>query len=359
MRYARTPILVVDDEEGIRDLLKDNLEEQGYICHTAPSGDVALQVLATETVDLALVDIMMPGMTGLSFFEHAKERYPDVAIIFVTAMNDLNIAVQHLKHGLYDYMVKPITRKRLQEAVVEALDKRMAMRADRQHWGVKGEQDTARPLSGPERETPHLAQSVFNGDKVLVTYPSLNEIERSQAHRAGSIEGTVSIMFTDLEGSTELINLLGDEEFQNLLRTHNSIIRQQVSKHGGLEVKSMGDGFMIVFASARKAVACGVDILRSLQEFNQQSPEHQLKVRVGVNVGETIKEEGDFFGRSVVLAARIISQASGMQILVSDLFCKMTSSTPDIKYIDHAWKHLKGFAEQEHLYEVDWRASSR
>ena len=117
MRFNGAPILVVDDEPGIRDLLKDNLEEQGYVCHTAPDGDAALNVLAEQTVQLALVDIMMPGMTGLSLFERVRERYPDLAVIFVTAWDDLNIAVQNLKNGAYDYVVKPVTRKRLQQAV--------------------------------------------------------------------------------------------------------------------------------------------------------------------------------------------------------------------------------------------------
>ena len=96
----------------------------------------------------------------------------------------------------------------------------------------------------------------------------------------------------------------------------------------------MGDGFMIVFSSARKAVACAVDVQHSLDEFNEQHADRPLKVRIGINVGETIKEDEDFFGSAVVLAARIMAQASGTQILVSDLFRKLAGSTSNFQYVE-------------------------
>ena len=185
----------------------------------------------------------------------------------------------------------------------------------------------------------------------------LTDAERAQAQLA-AIEGTVSIMFTDLEDSTKLLTSLGDEANQTLLRSHNSIIRQHVANNGGLEVKAMGDGFMVVFSSARKAVTCAAEIQRSLDEFNLENAD-QLKVRIGINVGETIKEDEDFFGTAVVLAARIMALASGEQILVSDLFRKLAGSASSFEYVEYGWKQLKGFAEEEHLYEVAWRASTR
>ena len=137
---ARTHVLVVDDEEGIRDMFKDHLEERGYICHTAPSGHAALEVLGTEPVELALVDIIMPGMTGITLFEHMKDRYPDVAVIFVTAVDDLNIAVAYLRDGAYDYMVKPVGRNQFHQRVEGALAKCKAMTEGRQHRRLLEEQ---------------------------------------------------------------------------------------------------------------------------------------------------------------------------------------------------------------------------
>ena len=119
-------ILIVDDEEEIRRLFHESLEDSGHACISSPGGSSALEVLATEQIDLVVVDITMPGMSGLTLFEHIKESYPDVAVIFVTAMDDISLAVQSLKDGAYGYLAKPVTLKRLNQEVNEALEKRSA-----------------------------------------------------------------------------------------------------------------------------------------------------------------------------------------------------------------------------------------
>jgi len=103
----------------------------------------------------------------------------------------------------------------------------------------------------------------------------------------------------------------GDEENQTLLASHSKIICQQLDIYGGLEVKTTGDGFMIAFYSARKAVSCAVEVQKDLQEFNRQNPDRQLKVRIGLNLGEVIKEEEDYFGSAVVMTARIMDESTG------------------------------------------------
>lgn len=115
------------------DCSRKSWRSRGYLCHAAPSGEAALAVLSNEPVDLALVDIMMPGMTGLTLFQHMKERYPDVAVVFSTAVNDVTIVVDHLKYGAYDFMVKPVSWKRLLQVVSEALDRRHALLQDKQN----------------------------------------------------------------------------------------------------------------------------------------------------------------------------------------------------------------------------------
>jgi DNA-binding NtrC family response regulator len=127
----RTSVLVVDDEEDVRSLFKELLEEWGYLCHTAPDGVAALEKLACHPIDLALVDIIMPGMGGLRFSQEAKERFPKLGIIFITALEDLTLAVRQLKTGALDYLVKPISPKRLRAAVEDALQELMAMNTAR------------------------------------------------------------------------------------------------------------------------------------------------------------------------------------------------------------------------------------
>ncbi len=131
-------------------------------------------------------------------------------------------------------------------------------------------------------------------------------------------EGTVTVLFTDVEGSTDLTTRRGDEAAQAILRTQRGLVRQQVEQHSGHEVKSLGDGFMVAFASARRAVACAVGIQRALEQHNRQHPDQQVQVRIGLNTGEAIQEEADLFGEAVNAAARIAAKAKGGQVLLSE-----------------------------------------
>ena len=132
MSDSSTHILVVDDEVGIRELLRETLEQYGYKCHTSGDGPAALETLSGQPIDLALVDMMMPGMTGLTLFRQLRDRYPSTAVIFLTAVDDLSRAGENLKDGAYDYLVKPVTRKRLRRAVEEALARRLVELKERE-----------------------------------------------------------------------------------------------------------------------------------------------------------------------------------------------------------------------------------
>ena len=133
MPSPRSTILVVDDQPGVRDLLRIRLEEEGYVCHVAPGGAEALEVLANHAVDLALLDLMMPKMTGLTLFRHMQQNHPDVGVVFVTAVDDLDLAVENIKNGAYDYVVKPFNRARLSATVKGALEHRGVRLADREY----------------------------------------------------------------------------------------------------------------------------------------------------------------------------------------------------------------------------------
>ena len=146
MRQTETHVLIVDDEPEIRELFKETLEASGHACHMSANGDSALSVLATQPVDLALVDITMPGMSGFTLFEHIKERWPNTAVIFVTAMDNVAVGVDNLKQGAYDYLVKPVSQDRLDKAVEEVLTRRDASLHDR--WQID---QRARELSALNR----------------------------------------------------------------------------------------------------------------------------------------------------------------------------------------------------------------
>jgi len=169
-------------------------------------------------------------------------------------------------------------------------------------------------------------------------------------------EGTVTILFTDVVGSTELTTSRGDEAAQEIMRAQRDLTRQQVEEHSGHEIKGLGDGFMVAFTTARQAAACAVGIQRALDEHNRhQSLDEQVEVRIGLNTGEVIHEEEDLFGEAVNAAARIAAKAKGGQILVSDMVKGLLGRAKDVDLVDRGRFRLKGFPERWRLFEVVWQ----
>jgi len=164
---------------------------------------------------------------------------------------------------------------------------------------------------------------------------------------------TVAIMFTDLEAFTALTERLGDDRAQEVLRTHRALVRTQLRNHGGVEVKTQGDGFMVAFTSARAALACAVGIQRAATDPPCPSGGERVRVRIGVHVGEAIREAGDFFGRTVVVAARIGAAAGGGEILVSE---ETRDATRDRGFaFDHGHECvLKGISAVQRVFAVRW-----
>jgi DNA-binding response OmpR family regulator len=149
-------VLVVDDEDGIREMFKDAVEEIGLRCVTAASGEAALHLLAERPADVAVLDVVMPGMSGLTLFERIRELHPAAYVIFVTALDDIDLAVQRVRGGAHGYLVKPVSLRRLQEEVAHALRERTAAMATEQ--GSRAEQEglekSIRDMSDQARSLP-------------------------------------------------------------------------------------------------------------------------------------------------------------------------------------------------------------
>ena len=169
-------------------------------------------------------------------------------------------------------------------------------------------------------------------------------------------EGTVTVLFTDVEGSTDLITSLGDQSAHARLQTQAELVRRQAKEHGGREVRSMGDGFMIAFASARAAVACAVSIQQHLDADNRShAAEEKVGIRIGLHTGEVIRGDGDLSGHAVNSAARIMAKAGAGQILISDTVKGVLGHSRDTELVDRGRFRMKDFPQRWRLYEVLWR----
>jgi class 3 adenylate cyclase len=124
----------------------------------------------------------------------------------------------------------------------------------------------------------------------------------------------VTLVFTDIEGSADLFQRLGDERAHAIVRNHDRLLNEAIRRHGGTEVKHQGDGVMAAFSSARRALRCAVEIQQALTEQNRAHPETPLHVRIGIHTSEVIAEDDDYFGAGVVLAARIARAAGGGEV---------------------------------------------
>lgn len=166
---------------------------------------------------------------------------------------------------------------------------------------------------------------------------------------------TLTFMFTDVVGSADITERLGDERWLDVLRAHNAIVRAELAAHGFSWSKSIGDGFLAAFPTATEAVKCAVSIQRDFAEYNDEHPEEPLLMRVGLHTGSAIKEADDFYGRAVNLAARITGQAQGGGILVSERLKEITEDIGQFTFGEGRSVQPRGISEPVRVYEVLWR----
>ena len=204
------------------------------------------------------------------------------------------------------------------------------------------------------RRGVHVTPAVKNSVEELVRTLAPPRADGSDVQ---GFDATVTIMFTDIVDSTRLTESLGDRRAKEIVCAHDYIVRGQTRAHGGSEVKTMGDGFLLTFPSARRGVACAVAVQRELAVSGTEQSQARPPVRIGLSVGEPIRDDQDIFGRSVNLAARICARAEGGQILVSDVVRSLLAGSGEFRLGEVGPMDLKGVSEAQHVYEVDWRRS--
>ncbi len=170
-----------------------------------------------------------------------------------------------------------------------------------------------------------------------------------------TIQGTFTILFTDLEGSTDLRVRVGDTVANEVIRLHDDLVRSRLEIAGAVETKSLGDGFMALFTSANQAIGTAVAIQRAIAEHNRANPDQALSVRMGLNAGDVTQSAGDAHGTAVHAASRVADKAQGGQILVSQVVQDLVGTLADTRIVDRGLFWLKGFPDRWRLFEVLWR----
>jgi class 3 adenylate cyclase/tetratricopeptide (TPR) repeat protein len=164
---------------------------------------------------------------------------------------------------------------------------------------------------------------------------------------------TVTTVFTDLVGSTELSSRLGPDATEALRQAHFGLLRAAIQSAGGTEVKSLGDGLMVVFTSLSRALACAVAMQQAIDRHNRRG-EEPLSIRVGISTGEATEDDGDYYGDCVVEAARLCALADGGQILATEVVKLMAGRHATQEFVSVGDLELKGMPEPVPCVEVVW-----
>ncbi|MDP3967508.1 MAG: adenylate/guanylate cyclase domain-containing protein [Nocardioides sp.] len=181
--------------------------------------------------------------------------------------------------------------------------------------------------------------------------------DRAEIAKVAAPDGTVTVLFSDVESSTAMNEELGDTAWVRLLEAHDALVRAQVDRHHGHVVKSQGDGFMVVFGDPADAVSAAIGVQRALGSARgRRLRRHPIRVRLGMHTGPTISRDGDYFGRSVAFAARVAARADGGQVLVSDAVRDALPDEHGYVLEDLGEVGLKGLQGEHRLWAVDWSA---
>ena len=330
--------MIVDDHEVVRLGLKLALEPEEDLELVGDFGDarVALEAAETSRPDVVLMDVRMPGMDGIEACRALRERLPDTKVVMLTSYSGDDAVFASIMADAAGYLLKNTPRADLLKAVRTA---------------AKGES-----LLDPKVTATVLARlKGLAGKGSGRARPSSKENAEDEISARAASDATVTIMFTDIEGSAAMVDDLGDRRAREVIRKHNMIVRQLAGTHGGSEIKSMGDGFMLTFPSARSGIRCALEMQRRFEAANRDTPGLPLTVRIGMSVGEPLPDEEDLLGRSVIIAARINASAAGVQSLVSQIVHELAVGAGEFTFREAGDFELKGISGTHRLYEVVWR----
>jgi class 3 adenylate cyclase len=152
----------------------------------------------------------------------------------------------------------------------------------------------------------------------------------------GTRDGTVTLLFTDIVGSTDRLEQWGEARWLDALRAHNALVRELVHTNRGAEVKFLGDGWMVAFIAPADAVRCAI----ALQRVIPTQPD-AFEVRIGIHTGDAAKEGADFLGRDVILASRL-SRAAGAGEILTSTVVRLACGADGFTFTDGRRIPLKG-----------------
>lgn len=334
MNPAEAALLVVDDIEDNRYTLTRRLSREGYTnLTTAANGREALDLLQGKPIDLVLLDIMMPDMSGYEVLERLKAdpNLRHIPIIMISAVDEIESVIRCVELGAEDYLSKPFNPTLLRARVGASLERKhlhdqvRAQAADLATWNKTLEKRVADQLAEIERMgrlkrflSPQIAEAVLaSGDESLL-----------ESHRRD-----ITVVFCDVRGFTAFAETAEPEEVTSFLREYHTRLGVLIHKYEGTLERFIGDGLMVLFNDPLRCTDPSIRAVRMAVEMRTQVSEatakwrkqgHELGFGIGISYGYAtlglIGFEGRFdysaIGTVVNLAARLCGEARNGQILI-------------------------------------------
>jgi class 3 adenylate cyclase len=204
-------------------------------------------------------------------------------------------------------------------------------------------------------------EDVFPGLPLTTTIEGIADqvgTTRPDVSAAAAGDGTVTLLFSDVENSTLVLANIGDRRYMELLQWHNGVVRDAVAAHSGHEVSWQGDGFVLAFPSARRALRCAFSVQTAIAS-GPPSSLPPVRVRMGLHTGEALRERDDFYGHVVHYAARVAGSASGGEVLASGVVRQLLTGDDEWTFDERAPREFKGFEGPQIVFAVTRRQEQR
>ena len=323
MSIPRGSLLVVDDDEMNRDMLGRRLERRGYTVARAADGQGALAMIDSQTFDVVLLDIMMPGISGLEVLRRLRECHAmaDLPVIMATAKDQSGDVVEALKLGANDYVTKPLDFP----VVLARVETQLSLKRARQDIQQLAEQLAVRN---------QFIRATFG--RYLTDEVVASVLDSPEGLRLGGERRRVTFLVSDLRGFTPLSEQLEPEQVVTILNRYLETMVEVIMPYQGTIQELMGDGLLVFFGApiwreddAQRAVACAVAMQLAMATLNEQNRREGLPdvaMGIGIHTGEVVvgnigsykRTKYGAVGSPVNLTFRIESYTIGGQILISE-----------------------------------------
>jgi adenylate cyclase len=355
MNAAQGALLVVDDNEMNRDMLSRRLERQGYAVAVAADGGQALEMIEARPFDVVLLDIMMPGISGLEVLKTLRQRYSvaDLPVIMATAKDESRDIVAALNLGANDYVTKPLDFP----VVLARVQTQLSLKRAREEIQRLAEQLELRN---------RFIRDTFGRYVTNEVVASL--LDSPEGLQLGGEKRQVTIVMSDLRGFTSLSERLPPEQVVAMVNRYLGTMVEVIMQYQGTINEFIGDAIFVIFGApiwrqddAQRAVACAVAMQLAMASVNARNRHEGLpEVEIGIgvntvevvvgNIGSPRRTKYGVVGSHVNLTSRIESYTIGGQILISESTLKEAGPTLTIR--EEMQVEAKGFEKPIVLYDL-------